>query len=283
MKINVLMTTILVLSIFGCNRPKRVDGVYRYHWGEKEGYQVWVVDGYRVRHKIYQEFLYGGNEQRYPFNPKGEIWIDHAISCEEFELTLAHELNERHLMAKFGWTYDKAHDSSLALEQVMRKKYAAVCESHERELPLVSPEDYNNRKEITGIADSIKLQNIYRLPLAEKNGIKVWIVDGFLVRKNIFPDFGFSGNDRVYHFIPKGEIWIDGQISCEETAYSIVAEQVEREQMVKGKPFGEAYETGIAAVLALRNSMEIRIKNHPPLQVPDSLNRESGIIDPAEK
>jgi len=63
-----------------------------------------------------QRIPYGGNEQRYLFNPKGEIWIDHAVSCEEFELTLAHELNERSLMAKFGWTYEKSHDSSLMVE-----------------------------------------------------------------------------------------------------------------------------------------------------------------------
>jgi hypothetical protein len=241
------------------------------------------VDGYKVRHKIYQEFLYGGNEQRYPFTPVGEIWIDHAISCEEFDLTLAHELNERHLMAKFGWTYDQAHDSSLSLEQVMRKKYAEICKAHEIELPPVSPTDYSNRKEIRGIADSIRLENVYRLPAGEVNGIKVWIVDGFLVRKNIFPDFGFSGNDQVYHFIPRGEIWIDGQISCEETGYSIMAEQVEREQMLTGKPFGEAYEAGISVVLGLRDKMEAMIGQHAPLVIPDTLNRESGIIDPTEK
>ncbi len=283
MKINYLLSTLLLFTLFGCSQRKSVDGIYRLHWGEKDGFQVWIVDGYKVRHKIYQEYLYGGNEQRYPFTPVGEIWIDHAISCEEFDLTLAHELNERHLMAKFGWTYDQAHDSSLSLEQVMRKKYAAVCKAHELRLPPVSPSDYSNRKEIPGIADSIRLENIYRLPAGEVDGIKVWIVDGFMVRKNIFPDFGFSGNDQAYHFIPKGEIWIDGSISCEETGYSIVAEQVERAQMALGKPFGEAYEAGIAKVLNLRKNMEFRIGQHPPLQIPDSLNRARGVIDPAEK
>ena len=83
------LTIILIcLSVSGCDRSRKIDGVYRFFAGEKDGYNIWIVDGYKIRHKIYQEFLYGGNEQRYPFNPKGEIWIDHAVSCEEYELTL---------------------------------------------------------------------------------------------------------------------------------------------------------------------------------------------------
>ena len=107
--------------------PKKVGGVYRYFYGKNGNYDIWIIDGNRVRQKIYKEFLYGGNEQRYIFNPKGEIWIDNAISSEEFDLTVAHELNERHLMAKFGWTYQAAHDSSLTLELVIRNKNEEIC------------------------------------------------------------------------------------------------------------------------------------------------------------
>jgi hypothetical protein len=69
--------------------PKNVSGVYRYYCGIIDNYKVWIIDGNTVRQKIYKEFLYGGNEQRYVFNPKGEIWIDNAISCEEYDLTVA--------------------------------------------------------------------------------------------------------------------------------------------------------------------------------------------------
>jgi hypothetical protein len=121
MKIRYFVSLIFCLSFLsGCREKESIPGIYRYYWGKKNGYDVWIVDGYKVRHKIYNSFLYGGNEQRYPFNPKGEIWIDNALSCEEFEMTLIHEMNERHLMAKFGWTYLKAHDSSLQLEVFTR-------------------------------------------------------------------------------------------------------------------------------------------------------------------
>ena len=64
--------------------------------------------------------------------------------------------------------------------------------------------------------------------MGTREGISIWIVDGYLVRKNIYPDFGFSGNDLSCHFIPQKEIWIDGQVTCEETEYSIANELMER-------------------------------------------------------
>ena len=278
------LTFILIcLSLLGCNRPHKVNGVYRCFVGNKNGFDIWIVDGARVRHKIYQEFLYGGNEQRYPFNPKGEIWIDNAVSCEEYELTLAHELNERHLMAKFGWTYDKSHDSSLAIEVVMRRNFDSICRKHETSLPRVSPTDYSNVKEIKSLPDSIRLSQVYRVPLSPRNGVAIWIVDGYMVRKTIFPDFGFSGNDRGYHFIPPGEIWIDGQISAEETEYSITEELLERENMLAGKSFSDAYLVAIDDNLHRRDRMAELIRKHMPVIVPDSLTRYAGEVDPKEK
>jgi hypothetical protein len=277
--------TIIILSFLfmRCDHRETVSNIYRYYVGNKNGFDVWIVDGYKVRQKIYKEFLYGGNGQRYCYVPPGEIWIDHAVSCEEYELTLAHELNERHLMARYGWTYDKSHDSSLAIEVVMRHKFDSICRSHEASLPAVAPSDWTNHKEIFTQPDSIRLNGIYRIPVGQKDGLTVWIVDGYLVRKNIFPDFGFSGNDLVYHFIPAKEIWIDGQVSCEELEYSITAEQLERNMMKKGSSYSDAYETSVEKVRMLRDSMEGRIRAHAPLVIPDTLQRESGSVDPAEK
>jgi hypothetical protein len=272
-----------VFFLISCTDSKSIDGIYRYHWGKRNGYDIWIVDGYKVRHKIYNSFLFGGNEQRYPFNPKGEIWIDNALSCEEFEMTLIHELNERHLMAKFGWTYLKAHDSSLRLEVKTRRNYETISRAHEVSLGKVGVTDHDNRKEIKDLPDSIHLQNIYRLPVGERYGISIWIVDGYLVRKNIFPDFGFSGNDLSCHFIPPKEIWIDGQVSCEETEYSIGIELMERQEILKGKSYSDAYEDAITENTRQRDKMAFLIQQHPPLVLTDTITREAGIIDKNEK
>jgi len=283
MKGKLLIFIIVTILASACKPKNSLDGIYRYYCGKRNGYDIWIVDGYKVRHKVYSSFLYGGNEQRYIFNPKGEIWVDHALSCEEFELTVAHELNERHLMAKFGWTYDRSHDSSLAIEVVMRKKFSAVSRAHEAVLPKVAVTDYSNVKEIRDIPDSVQLQNIYRIPLGVRNGIGIWIVDGYLVRASIYPDFGFSGNDLNYHFIPKNEIWLDGQISCEETEYCIATELMERDLRDKGMSYSDAYLKAIDYCTDLRNKMEEKIRRHPPYVIPDTLTRDSGVIDPNEK
>jgi hypothetical protein len=275
-----IIVSLLAISWTG---PKKIAGIYRYSYGKKGDYSIWIIDGNRVRQKIYKEFLYGGNEQRYIFNPKGEIWIDNAISCEEFDLTVAHELNERHLMAKFGWSYEAAHDSSLSLEQVIRHKNHEICITHEASLKKVSVLDSYNKKEIRNLPDSVKLQNIYRIPEGIREGISIWIVDGYMVRKNLYPDFGFSGNDMAYHFIPPKEIWVDGQVSCEETEYSIALEMRERQLMTEGKTYGDSYEDAVQMIQNQREEMERLAKSHFKIAVPDSLERDGGIIDPDEK
>jgi hypothetical protein len=271
------------LITISCMNNKKVGGIYRYFWGKKDNYSIWIVDGDFVREKIYKEWLYGGNEQRYIFNPKGEIWIDNDISSEEFDLTVAHELNERHLMAKFGWTYQAAHDSSLSLELTIRKNNEEICRSHEAGLREVGVTDSYNNKEIKNLKDSIRLENIYRVPMGTRDSLSIWVVDGYLVRKNIYPDFGDSGNDMVYHFIPPKEIWIDGQVSCEETEYSVSLEMTERKLMEEGKSYSDAYESAVQTVQDQRKKMESLAASHFKITIPDSLSRDAGVIDPDEK
>ncbi len=283
MKLRAILMFFICLFFLGCHHQPEVKGVYRYFWGKKGGFDVWIVDGAVVRRDIYSSFLYGGNEQRYIFNPKGEIWIDHAISCEEFQLTLMHELNERHLMAKFGWTYYQAHDSSLRLELKMRKTFATLCQVHEGSLPKLPVTDYANIKEIKESPDSIQLENIYRLFYDVVDGIQIWIVDGYQVRAHIYPDFGFSANDLTCHFIPPKEIWIDGQISCEETPYSIMTELAIRKSMTMGKSFSDAYILAIDQVVKKREEMKVMIKGHKLPSIADTLTRDAGITDSNEK
>ena len=283
MKTKYIFIIAVIVILCGCCCKNRNKDVYRYFLGKKDGYAIWIVDGATVRKTIYSSFLYGGNEQRYPFTPKKEIWIDNALSCEEFEMTLAHEMNERHLMAKFGWSYDQAHDSSLAIEVALRRNYNAICRDHEARLPKMSVTDYSNKKEIKDIPDSVSIRNIYRIPVGTRNGTAIWIVDGYMVRATVYPDFGFSGNDLSCHFIPPKEIWIDGQISCEETEFSIASELLEREEMAKGKSYSDAYLIAINHIQKLREAMENIINQHPFYSKGDTITRDAGIIDPNEK
>ena len=261
------------------SRPRLVTDVYRVPLNEIDGKKIWIVDGLVIRRDIYPEFLYGGNNQRYLFVPKNEIWIDHAISAEEYEYTLAHEILERNLMAKKGLSYADAHDSSLALERRMRIKDFNASLEHEKSLHKVSPTDCDNVKEIPSLPDSIRLKNIYRIHLYSLSGIDIWIVDGDAVRRDIFPDFGLSGNDLAYKFIPSKEIWIDSETSCEETGFSISSELKERELMQKGIGYDDAYMETLKMVKTERNNAFELSKNHEALLVTNILDRDIGTGD----
>ncbi len=269
--LNILTLLLLIFSV-SCNKnqPDKIDSssenLYVAFAGERDGFKLWIVNGDEVRRKYFDEFIYGGNSERYPFIPANEIWIDNAISAEEFETTVAHEIKERGLMSGSGLLYEDAHDSALALEVAMRNNWKGITNNHENELDSVSPMDADSTMEIEMLPDKIKLKNIYRIPLGERNGVKIWVVDGYAIRRDIFPDFGFSGNDKEYLFIPPGEIWIDGQISCEETDYSIELELKERELMVQGKDYDDAYTGALEHVKKLREVNDTLISKQPEVK-----------------
>lgn len=257
------------------NNEQNLNNVYRFYCGERKGFKVWIVDGALVREKIFNEFIFGGNDERYPFVPEGEIWIDNSVSVKEFETTLEHEINERNLMAKYGMTYYDAHDSSLSIELTMRNNYKLISEKHESSLPLVSPIDYDSTQEIESLPEKIRLQNVYKKPVGERNGLTVWVVDGYNVRRDIYPDFGFSGNGYAYKFIPENEIWIDGEISCEEMEYSIALELKEYELMSKGMYYDEAFLNAIKITDSLRKS-SYSINSSKGLKIPSIFFRDTG-------
>jgi len=256
-----------------------IKGVYKLINELKDGFEICIVDGPLIRQKIYHEFLYGGNEQRYLFNPKHEIWIDNSISIEEYKYTVAHELNERHLMAALGYTYSAAHDSSLRLERKMRLADLETANKHEAELPKVVSCDCDSVKEIPELGDSIKLNGIYLQLYSVRDGICIWIVNGSNVRRDIYPDFGFSGNDLAYFFIPKNEIWIDAQISCEETEFSIVCELKERGYIASGDDYDKAYEKALGEEIKIRNQKYEEVLYKPLLKIPKQKERDIGTGD----
>ena len=158
----------------------------------------------------------------------------------------------------------------------MRKNWEKICADHEASLPKVSPTDFDSTQEIDNLPDLIKLKNVYRVPLGERNGVKIWVVDGYVVRRDIYPDFGFSGNDKAYHFIPDGEIWIDGQITCEETEYSIALEMKERELLSQGKSYDDAYTEAVKVSDKMRIEQMNLISSQLPIKITTPLYRDTG-------
>jgi hypothetical protein len=179
-------------------------------------------------------------------------------------------------MANLDMGYLVAQDSSRALEEIMRKNYLQLSTKHEAEMPAVEPIGLDSMQEIPDLPDTIKLKNIYRIPMGKREGISIWIVDGYTVRREIFPDFAFSGNDAVYHFIPKNEVWIDGEVSCEETEYSIALELKERELIKQGFDIEDAYTQAVKLVNKMREENRTLVSDHPEVRVAQPLIRDVG-------
>jgi len=188
---------------------------------------VWLVDGERVCLSLYPDFIMGGNDQRYRFNPLGDVWIDNRIGVEELEYTIAHELIERKLMRERGMTYERAHNEGLLLEKRMRLSDERRSVKHGKR---------------------VGHEGIYRVYVGRRGGASVWIVDGAQVRKTLDGDFCFGANGVTSSYIPKGEIWLDSAMSVEQAYYQLLCETTERKLIAKGLSYDRAYDEAAAAV-----------------------------------
>ena len=56
---------------------------------------------------------------------------------------------------------------------------------------------------------------------------KVWIVDGTIVRDNLYIDFVQGGNPGRYRFIPENELWLEKEFRAEDTYATMIHEYVE--------------------------------------------------------
>ena len=91
-----------------------------------------------------------------------------------------------------------------------------------------------------GLADPSKVH--LKLWKTLESGVKVWIVDGRLVRSAFDVDFTEGGHDHVYEFVPHDEVWIDNDLEEIERPYVLLHELHERNLMEKGWTYSKAHE-----------------------------------------
>lgn len=104
-------------------------------------FELWIINGEAVRDLYYIDFTEGGHDYAYPsFVPKNEIWIDDDVLLRERQYIIVHELYERYLMAKKGFSYDDAHSHAT------RKEYS--CRHHPSVLMPTLKDVLRRNKEI---------------------------------------------------------------------------------------------------------------------------------------
>jgi hypothetical protein len=183
---------------------------------------VWSVDGEYVRRAVDEEFTNFGQHYRFRFIPTREFWIDREHGLGEQQFFIDHLLVEHRLMAG-GMPYDKALERADAVERTERRRTELV-------------------REMAALPKAGIVENIHKRLLKKYSGaVKVWIVKGELVRSLYFIDFTEGGHDKVYHFVPKNEVWIDDDVGPEERRFVLLHELHERHLMSLGWPYFKAH------------------------------------------
>ena len=100
-----------------------------------------------------------------------------------------------------------------------------------------------------------------RLLIKYSKKIKVWIVNGELVRDLLFLDFTEGGHDKVYPFIPSNEVWLDDDSTAKERKFILLHEIHERNLMDKGWDYEKAHRSASEIEYFCRHNPKILEKN----------------------
>lgn len=202
-------------------------------------FNVYSVDGKYVRDHLNEEFTNFGQHYRFRFIPENEFWIDDEHTPGEAEFFIDHMLVENRLMAE-GRNYDDAIVLADKAEMKERRKIDYVRKG-------IPP--YPKKAEY--------IPEIHQKLLKKysTDNIKVWIVDGELVRDLFFIDYTEGGHDKVYKFVPAHEVWLDDDLQPRELRYVLLHEVHERRLMAQGWPYSKAHRSA--------SHIEYYCRHHP--------------------
>jgi hypothetical protein len=201
-------------------------------------FAVWLVDGQYVRTRMDEEFTNFGQHYRFRFIPRNEFWIDHVHGPGEEHFFIDHLLVENRLMAG-GMGYDQALARADRAELKERRK-VDFMRRHLR----ASPPAPNT------------IRRVHKTLLRSySRDLRVWIIRGELVRDLFFIDFTEGGHDKVYHFVPAGEVWLDDDLKRTERPFVLLHEVHERRLMAGGLDYYHAHRSA--------SHLEYFCRHHP--------------------
>ena len=185
---------------------------------------VWLVDGALIRKEINENFVKCSLNNKSDFVPQNEFWIDEDLDPKEYRYFIDRFIYEQGLLDS-GKNYtaaDKKADEFEKKERQNSPEVRRIAQSNQ------------NKKDL--------LEKIKKRIIKKFSGeIKIWLVDGNLVRSFFLLDYCEGGHDLVYPFIPKNEIWIEETISPKERKFIILHELHERYLMSQGKSYKNAH------------------------------------------
>lgn len=212
-------------------------------------FTVWIVDGNYIRTNMDEEFTNLGQHYQFKFIPENEFWIDeeHGEGSEK-RFFIQNMLIMNKLISQ-GVEYKRAC------------KIADAAENRERSKSKFFEEFIN------GYTQEKELINKIHKHLLKKYSakLKIWVVRGEIVRDLFFIDFTEGGHDKVYHFIPRNEVWIDDDLGRKEIKFVLLHELHERKLMAKGMDYDSAHH--------LASKIEYQHR-HTPNEVDKAIEKE---------
>lgn len=204
---------------------KKIDHVYIKRLDDYNGHKVWLVDGEAIRRDIDEDFVQYDHPGRLRFIPKDEYWIEQDTNADEWGYFLKNLAREEEYM-KTGLDIYDAIDKANETEQ--NERY------HSPRMQKI----LNSRAEKKDILQKIKKQ---KLEEYSTERFSVWLVDGEMVRDLFRNNYAAGGHDLVYHFVPKGEVWLEEVLPEHERKFIVLHELHERYLMHGGKDYEHAH------------------------------------------
>lgn len=107
------------------------------------------------------------------------------------------------------------------------------------------------------------IPGVYRVYMGKIDSLSIYIVDGETVRREIYPDFIFGGNELRYTFVPHNEIWIDNSVSNREYTSTLRHEINEMILMRDaGMTYLRAHDSSLMLEVKLRNDFRNESLEH---------------------
>jgi hypothetical protein len=216
-----------------------IDKIYLKKFSKVSGFKVWIVDGKYIRDNVEEEFTNYAQHYNFRFIPYDEFWIDKERNPGEEKYFIDSMLVMNRLISK-------------GVGRIEALKRANKIEKRERSKSKLMKKELKIKKNKGNV-----LKTVYKNLIKEysQGKIKVWVVNGELVRDLFFLDFTEGGHDKVYGFIPEKEIWIDDDLELDERKFVILHELHERNLMSKGKDYCSAHKSS--------SKIEYYCRKHP--------------------
>jgi hypothetical protein len=182
-----------------------------------QDFTVYSVNGFAVRNVAQPDEEFGNFATANEFPnliPKGEIWISEKIAPKEGVFFIANALTQ--LSRQASGASEKAYDEGIEVERHLRAKLNGV--------------EFRNGKPHKHVPEGIYLEPYTGLP-DPKGEVRVWLVDGNLVRSYYKTDYTEGGHGYVYPWVPRPEIWIEDGVDHREMPFIVCHEYLERRLM----------------------------------------------------